>query len=82
VDRARAAGGVLITQLEGDVRSLNETRDFMKGAWWAFCGAAGLFIAMIAVAHRFLGKHIAIALVEHHQEHAKPKSVSASGPTT
>jgi hypothetical protein len=56
-----------IGQLEDDVKKIRQTTDNATGAWWVICGAAGLFVAMIALGHRFLGKYVGIALVEHYK---------------
>jgi len=59
-----------IGKAEDDIRHIKEVTDWFKGAWWAVCGAFAIFVAMCALIMKFLGKYIAVAMVEHYAARA------------
>jgi len=66
-----------IGQLETDLKKVKETIDTVKGAWWAVCGAFVILLTVVSLNVRFLGKHIAFALVEHYREKMPPTPPAA-----
>lgn len=47
---------ILVESISKDVKSLLDSRQFFRGAWWAIAGMSGLFGAgMAAIWHYFRG---------------------------
>jgi hypothetical protein len=67
-----------IGKLEEDVKKVNSLIDSARGAWWAMCGAFVVLVTLTTVGVRFVGKHIALAFVEHYGEARPPTTPTAS----
>lgn len=72
-----------IEKLEEDVKSIRGTIDSFKGAWWAIGSAFGIFVAMVALVFKFLGRHIAFELVSVYRDKTiADASARAESPAT